>query len=62
MSKHDIFQIMNDYHSDNEILKSEAKKAVIEDYSKFVSYIIRKSFIVTENIGKTYFNAGYVVC
>ena len=31
MSKHDIFQIMNDYHSDNEILKSEAKKAVIED-------------------------------
>ena len=40
MSKHDIFQIMNDYHSDNEILKSEAKKAVIEDYSKFVSYII----------------------
>lgn len=44
MSKHDIFQIMNDYHSDNEILKSEAKKAVIEDYSKFVSYIIKEKF------------------
>ena len=43
MSKHDIFQIMNDYHSDNEILKSEAKKAVIEDYSKFVSYIIKEN-------------------
>ena len=48
MSKHDIFQIMNDYHSDNEILKSEAKKAVIEDYSKFVSYIIKEKFYMTE--------------
>ena len=30
--------------TDNEILKSEAKKAVIEDYSKFVSYIIKEKF------------------
>ena len=58
MGKHDIFQIMNDYHSDNEILRSQAKKAVIEDYSKFVSYIIKEKFYSYRKYWEDLFQCG----
>lgn len=58
MCKHDIYEIVKNYHSNNDNLKMQAKIDIIENYSRFISYIIKKKYYCYRIFWEDLFQCG----